>query len=139
YVVLKVIGVDFPEFWAFIIFLFNYIPVVGSLVAVSFPIMLSLVQFPGLLVGLIVTVCLFSIQFIVSNFVEPPLIGNSLNLSPVVIVLSLALWGSIWGIIGMILCVPITVIVNIVFSKFPNTRPVAILLSSNGTIDNEKK
>lgn len=135
YIVLRIIGVDFAEFWAFLIFLFNYIPVVGSLVAVSFPILLSLVQFPGFVVPAVVTVCLFGIQFIVSNFIEPPLLGNSLNLSPVVIILSLALWGSIWGIIGMILCIPITVIVSIVLSKFPNARPVAILLSAKGRID----
>ena len=60
--------------------------------------------------------------------------GNSLNLSPLVVMLSLALWGSIWGIAGMFLSVPFTVILMIIFSHFPKTKPIAIILSQNGEI-----
>ena len=61
--------------------------------------------------------------------------GRSLNLSALVVLFSLALWGSIWGVVGMFLCVPITVILMIIFSNFEKTRPIAVLLSSNGKID----
>ena len=61
--------------------------------------------------------------------------GRSLNLSPVVILLALALWGSIWGVVGAILCVPLTVIMMIVFSRFEITRPAAVLLSRDGRLD----
>jgi len=60
--------------------------------------------------------------------------GNRLNLSPIVILLSLGLWGTLWGIPGMFLCVPITVVMVIIFSYFPETRPAAILLSGNGEL-----
>ncbi len=71
------------------------------------------------------------------KIIEPRLMGNTLNLSPLVILLSLALWGSIWGIPGAILCVPITVLLAIIFSNFEATRPVAVLLSRNGEIRQE--
>jgi predicted PurR-regulated permease PerM len=65
---------------------------------------------------------------------EPRMMGKTLNLSPVVILFSLALWGSIWGIIGMFLCVPITAIAMIVMAQFRQTRPLAIFLSANGEV-----
>ena len=73
--------------------------------------------------------------FLIGNIIEPRLMGRSLNLSALVVLFSLALWGSIWGVVGMFLCVPITVILMIIFSNFEKTRPIAILLSSNGKID----
>ncbi len=97
--------------------------------------MLTLVQFPDTLGPFIVTISVLSaIQFCIGSLIEPKLMGNRLNLSPIVILLSLGLWGSIWGIPGMFLCVPITVIIMIVCSYFPNTRPVAVLLSGNGQV-----
>jgi AI-2 transport protein TqsA len=74
------------------------------------------------------------LQFCIGSLLEPRLMGNRLNLSPIVILLSLGLWGSIWGIPGMFLCVPITVIMVIIFSYFPETRPAAILLSGTGEL-----
>jgi AI-2 transport protein TqsA len=74
------------------------------------------------------------LQFCIGSLLEPRLMGNRLNLSPIVILLSLGLWGSIWGIPGMFLCVPITVIMVIIFSYFPETRAAAILLSGTGEL-----
>ena len=73
-------------------------------------------------------------QFCIGSLVEPKLMGNRLNLSPLVILLSLGLWGTIWGIAGMFLCVPITVIIMIICAYFPETRAVAVALSSNGEL-----
>ncbi|WP_417316940.1 AI-2E family transporter [Emcibacter sp.] len=134
YAVLYMVGVDFAEFWAFIIFLLNFIPTVGSLLAVIFPALLSLIQFDTLTPFAIVITTLSTIQFSIGNVLEPKLMGNSLNLSPLVVMLSLALWGSIWGITGMFLSVPFTVILMIIFAQFESTRPVAILLSQDGNI-----
>jgi AI-2 transport protein TqsA len=78
---------------------------------------------------------LTAIQMTIGNLVEPRLMGTTLNLSPFVIILSLTFWGGIWGVAGMFLSVPITVIVAIVLAKFKPTRPVAILLSSSGRLD----
>lgn len=134
YIVLILNDIDYASFWAFIIFLLNYIPTVGSMLAVLFPALLSLVQFPTFTPFLIVITSLGLIQVIIGNILEPKLMGNSLNLSPLVVMLSLALWGSIWGIAGMFLSVPFTVILMIIFSEFPKTRPIAILLSQDGKI-----
>ena len=75
------------------------------------------------------------IQFAVGNLLEPKLFGRSLNLSAVVVILSLTLWGTLWGLTGMFLCVPLTVAVKIVLGEFEATRPVAILLSADGGMD----
>ena len=79
-----------------------------------------------------------SIQGLVGNFIEPKVMGNSMNISALVTILSLTLWGAIWGITGMILSVPITMIMILVFSQFDSTRGVAILLSENGKIDEKE-
>lgn len=136
YAIMTIVGLDFAAFWGMLIFFFNYIPTVGSILATIFPSILALVAFdqPMPIIGVIGGI--IGCQLLVGNFLEPKLMGNSLNLSPLVILLSLGLWGSIWGITGMFLCVPITVIGMIICSHFPQTRPIAILLSSNGSIKN---
>lgn len=134
YAVLATVGVDFASFWALLIFLFNFIPNIGSLFAVLLPTVLTLLQFGDLGVFLLVLASLSVIQAVIGNLVEPRLMGRTLNLSPLVIILSLTLWGSIWGVAGMFLCVPLTALLAIVLSKFEPTRPVAILLSSDGRL-----
>jgi predicted PurR-regulated permease PerM len=136
--VLASVGSNNASFWALIIFMLNYIPFVGSLVGVLFPAMLTLVQFDSF--GLFVTVaaCLGTIQFTLGTVLEPRLMGSSLNLSPLAIVVSLSAWGALWGIAGMFLCVPITVIVMIVCAHFAPTRRLAVLLSATGRLDGDE-
>jgi len=134
YVILKLVGVDFAGFWAFTIFLLNFIPTVGSIIATFFPAMLALIQFGGFFEFFIVLIGVGLVQVIVGNLVEPKMMGNTLNLSPLVVMLSLTLWGSIWGVAGMFLSVPITVILLIVFAHFKKTRSIAILLSGDGNL-----
>lgn len=138
YIVLAIFDVNYPAFWGFVTFLLNYIPTIGSLIAVVFPALLSLVQFDSYLPFLGVTVVLTTIQFSIGNILEPYLMGNKLNLSGLVIILALAVWGAIWGITGMILSVPIMVIIMLLLSTSPTTRPIAILLSNNGAIEDYK-
>lgn len=135
YFVLLFVGIDSAPFWAFLIFLLNYIPTVGSLVGTLFPAIFSLLQFGEFTPFLIIAIAVGAIQVVVGNIIEPRLFGKSLNLSPLVTILSLAVWGKIWGITGMVLSVPITVIMIIVFSQFEKTRAIAIMLSENGEID----
>lgn len=134
YVVLTRVGVDFASFWAVLIFFLNFIPTIGSIIATAFPSVLALVQFDTLGPFIITASVLTALQFCIGSLLEPRLMGNRLNLSPIVILLSLGLWGSIWGIPGMFLCVPITVIMVIIFSYFPETRPAAVLLSGTGEL-----
>lgn len=139
YVFLLIMGVDSPFFWALLMFLLNYIPTIGSLIATVFPAIFSLMQFGEYTPFLIILLGLGIIEWIIGNVIEPKLMGNSLNLSPLVTILALIVWGQIWGITGMLLSTPITVVMVIVFSQFQNTRSVAILLSQNGDIDEDSE
>ena len=132
---LLILQIDFPIFWALLIFLLNYIPTIGSLIATLFPALMALMQYPDQPVkSLLVLVIIGSIQVIVGNVIEPRVMGDNLNISPLVVILSLTLWGTLWGVLGMILSVPIMVVVIIVFSKIPSTRNLAIMMSSDGNV-----
>ncbi len=134
YILLLVLGVDFPVLWAFIIFVLNYIPYVGSLVATLLPSIFAIFQFASFWPFLYVFLIIESVQIFVGNYVEPKLMGRTLNLSPLVVIIALSFWGSIWGVLGMILSVPIISVVVIISAQFPSTKGIAILLSENGNI-----
>ena len=134
YFVMAWVDVDFAGFWAVMVFFFYYIPTVGSILAILAPALLTLVQFDHLTPFLVVLLVNGTIQIVMANVIEPAIMGRSLNLSPLVVIISLTLWGTIWGVVGMFLCVPIMVVLLIVFAHFETTRPVAILLSADGRI-----
>ena len=134
FVILEGVQLDFALFWAFIIFLFNYIPTIGSITATGLPALLALVQFEGLTPFFVIIFAVTGVQLLIGNVLEPRLMGDSLNISPFVVILSLILWSILWGVVGMLLCVPITVAIIIICAQFPTTRPVAVLLSRNGQV-----
>lgn len=134
WIIMKSVGLDFAEFWALLIFFLNFIPNIGAIVATAFPVLLALIQFDNWLPFVIISSGIMMIQFIVGNILEPRFLSKSLNLSPLVILFALAFWGSIWGVLGMFLSVPITVMMMIIFAHFDKTRPIAILLSQDGFI-----
>jgi AI-2 transport protein TqsA len=135
YAVLRWLGIDFAATWALLIFLLNYIPNIGSIIAVLFPALVALVQFDTLGPFVILVLSLTAVQLAIGSVLEPMLMGHTLNMSPFAIILSLAFWGTIWGIVGMFLSVPIMVLVMIVCAHIPSWRWVAILLSKDGRID----
>jgi AI-2 transport protein TqsA len=137
FIALQIIGVDFAFFWAFLIFLLNYIPTIGSLIATIFPTLVAALQFASIGPALWVLASVGAIQVLVGNVLEPRLMGNSLNVSSLVVILSLAFWGSIWGVLGMILSVPITVMMVIIMAQFERTRWVAVMLSDRGRVGRE--
>jgi AI-2 transport protein TqsA len=137
YAVLRGLGVDFAETWALLIFFLNYIPNIGSVIGVIFPTVLALVQFDTLVPFFTIGIGLTAIQLIIGNIVDPMLTGRSLNMSSFAIVLLLAFWGTIWGIVGMFLCVPIMMLMMIVCANVPSWRWVAVLLSKDGRIDGQ--
>jgi predicted PurR-regulated permease PerM len=134
YIVLLVLGVHSPILWAILIFLLNYIPSIGSLIATTFPAIFAMLQFGDLSSGIWVLVSVGTIQLVVGNFIEPKIMGNSLNISPLVVLVALIVWGAIWGIVGMLLSVPITVMMIIIMAQFENTKSLAILLSATGEL-----
>ena len=133
-VIMLLFGLDYAALWAFLIFVLNFIPYVGSLIATLLPSLLATVQFGEIRYFFYVFITIEAMQIIMANVVEPKLMGKSLNLSPLTVLFSLALWGYMWGIVGMILAVPITAILVIIFAHFPESEYLAISLSEKGDI-----
>ena len=132
--ILAFLGVEFAAFWAVLIGLLNFVPYLGSVLSVVLPVAFATMQFADLNKVLVILLALSSAQFVIGFFLDPYLMGNSLNLSPFVILVSLAVWSALWGIAGAFLAVPITACMALVFAEFDGTRPIAILLSRDGTI-----
>jgi len=134
WLIMAFFGLEFAAFWAVLIVLLNYIPYLGSVLGVLFPLVMAVVQFDDPNVIVSVWLALTTIQFLIGNFLDPYVMGSSLNLSPFAILVSLAVWSELWGIPGAFLAVPITAILTIVFSEFAGTRPIAVLLSRSGDL-----
>jgi len=127
--------IGFAEFWGVMAFILHFIPYVGSIAAVVLPCIAALVEvteFPTLLMLLL---GLSSIQVFFTSFLDPRMMGDTLNLSPIFIISAIAAWGVIWGVPGMFLAVPILSAAVIILSQFNRTRPIAILMSKTGEID----
>lgn len=136
FIIMKLIGIQFAGFWALLIFVLNYIPIFGAASAITLPVLLALVQPDGGGVRMALTALVFLIgaEQVMSNGIEPRIVGRTLNLSPLVVLFSLSVWGSLWGFAGLLLSVPITVTVMLVLTQFQSTRPIAIMLSDDGKI-----
>ncbi|WP_084422159.1 AI-2E family transporter [Henriciella litoralis] len=144
YITLIALGVENAIFLSALIFVLNYIPTIGSIVAAFVPTLFALVQpeLPGWIPGgsghdsyfyaIFVFVGVSFWQFMIGNFVQPRIMGETLNLSALVVLLSLAIWGAIWGIPGMFLSAPLTVLLMILFAQSPSTRWISVLLSADG-------
>lgn len=128
FVILWLFGVEYALFWALIIGILNYIPYIGSLLGVIFPVVLALVQFGSIQLTIVIAVLLTIAQMYVGNVLEPKMIGKQINLSAFVVLVSLSLWSSLWGVSGAILAIPLTSIVVIILAEFDSTRPYTLLL-----------
>lgn len=124
-------GIDFPIFWGFLAFILNFIPNVGSLIGTVFPVLFSLVQFDSFLSTIILLVLLVVAQNLVGNGLEPMVFSESLDLSPVLILIALIFWGFLWGIVGMLLAVPLTATIKIIFENIDPLKPIAVLMGGN--------
>lgn len=131
WVVLWLFGVDHALFWALMIGLLNYIPYFGSLVAVAFPVLMTMVQFGSIQFTLLVLASLTAVNMWVGNWLEPRMIGGRVNMSPFVVVAALSFWTSLWGVAGAILAVPMTSTLAIILASFSQTRPLAVLLAND--------
>ena len=121
-------GLDFAILWAFIIFLFNFIPNLGSIISTAFPIIIALIQFDSYFSVLWLAICIIVIKFIMANILEPRLMGRSLNLSPLMVILSLIFWGWLWGVPGMFIAVPILATITIIFENIESLRFISVFL-----------
>jgi predicted PurR-regulated permease PerM len=129
--VLKLLGVDFALVWGGIAFALNFVPTVGSTVVVILISIQGVVQFyPDVFFPTLVFLLNLGIQQLMGNLIEPRIQGSNLNLSPVLILISLAFWAWLWGPLGAILAVPITVMLRVMFSYFESTKFISILMST---------
>ncbi|HKT54829.1 MAG TPA: AI-2E family transporter [Caulobacteraceae bacterium] len=131
-VLMAAVGLSHIAFWCLIIFLANYIPAIGAAIGVLFPAVFGLVELDGIWRIVVLLVGLEAVHFLVSHIVQPRLQGENLNLDPIVVLLALAFWGLVWGVPGAFLSTPLTVLVMVVLAEFKGTRPLAVLLSSDG-------
>jgi len=130
------LGLDFAVIWGVAAFLANYVPSIGSIVAALPPVLLAVVQL-GWPSALGIAAGYIAINIALGNFIEPRLMGRSLGLSPLVVFLSLIFWGWVWGPVGMLFSVPMTVIAKLVLESSEETRWMAVLLGSAREAKNE--
>jgi len=133
FLILLAFGVDFPLIWGVVAFVLNYIPSIGSIIAVLFPFSLSLLQFDTLSVPFGIIILLGGAQMLMGNVIEPRIMAFRLNMSPLLVLVSLMFWGWLWGLLGMMLAVPLTATIKIVLENLESVRPISILMS--GTMD----
>lgn len=129
WIILAVFQVKLAFLFALLTFLLNFIPSIGSIVAVLLPAPVLFLQY-GFGVNFFAVIGLMTIaQFTIGNLIEPRFLGDGMDLHPVVVIASLIFWGLVWGVPGAFLSVPITASIKIVLSKIKHTRPVAELLA----------
>jgi AI-2 transport protein TqsA len=132
WIAMAIAGLDNALFWAFLIFIASYIPIVGGAVGIMAPPLFALMQFESFWPAVILLATLQSLQFVVGNIIQPRMQGDSLNIDPVVVLLALAFWGSIWGMAGAFLSTPLTVMAMVILAQFPGSHWIAVLLSADG-------
>jgi predicted PurR-regulated permease PerM len=127
--ILWAFGVSFPGMWGILALIGNFIPYVGSLIALVLPVLLAFLELEPPWRPLVVLALLLLVQFVTNNFIEPRLTARAVDLSPLVVLVALAFWGLCWGAVGMVLAVPLTVMLKIVWENIALTRPLARLMA----------
>lgn len=134
YIWLRLIGLEFAGVWAFLVFIMNYIPTIGSIVACALPILYAMISGDSLNLPFLTAGGLIVLEIIFGNILDPKMMGKTLNLSTLAILINLVFWGLLWGIAGMFFSVPILAAIFIITAQFDSTRWIAVLLSADGRI-----
>ncbi|WP_428151234.1 AI-2E family transporter [Brevundimonas sp.] len=132
WILMRLVGLQNAEFWTFVIFVVGFIPVLGGAIAGLAPPLFALVQFPTYWPALILLIGLQLILFVVGNAIQPRMQGDNQNIDPVAVLLALALWGKMWGVVGMFLSTPLAVMAMAILAEFKGSMWIAILLSGDG-------
>ncbi|HXV00629.1 MAG TPA: AI-2E family transporter [Caulobacteraceae bacterium] len=130
--VMTLMGLEHAFFWAFLVFILNYVPILGAVAGIFLPTLFTVLQFGEWSHAAALLTILFGITFVVGNIFLPRMQGNSLNMDPLIVMMSLGFWGSIWGLPGMFLSTPLTVLAMVILAQFDGSRWIAILLSGDG-------
>jgi predicted PurR-regulated permease PerM len=134
-VILMAFGVDLAMLWGLVFFLATFIPTIGSIVAIVIPICVAFLQFDSLTTPIMLTLVLVTLQLVWGSGITPKLMGDSLNLSPLLVLISLIFWGWVWGPWGMILSVPITSAIKILLENVDGMQTIALLMGA-GPVEN---
>jgi predicted PurR-regulated permease PerM len=126
------VGLEHAAFWAFLVFILNYVPILGAVAAIFLPAVFAVVQFGDFSHAAAILAGLFAITFVVGNIFLPRMQGRSLNMDPLIVMLSLAFWGTIFGLPGMFLSTPLTVLSMVILAQFKGSHWIAVLLSGDG-------
>ena len=132
------LGIDFPVIWGLLAFLLNFIPNLGSIISAVPPMLLGYIQF-GIGRALLVGAGYGVVNLLFGNIVEPKFMGRKLGLSTLVVFLSLVFWGWVWGPVGILLSVPMTMVVKIALESRPSTHWISILLDSEASLTQEAR
>ncbi len=140
YLSVVIIHMDFPIVWGFLAFVLNFIPTFGSIISWAATTLFSLIQyFPDWGYMVYVAVIVLAINQIIGSFLEPRIEGKGLGISPFVILVSLSIWGYIWGFVGMIVAVPFTVIMKIIFENTELLQPIAVIMGNERALKISKR
>jgi AI-2 transport protein TqsA len=130
WIIFTLFGLKLAIVFAMFVFILNFIPSIGSIIATCLPIPIAVAQFPDQPIKIAMVIIIPGvIQMTIGNVIEPKIMGQGLKLHPVVILLALSFWGLLWGIIGMLLAVPITAAIRIILMQFETLKPIARLLA----------
>lgn len=130
---------DFPVIWAFIAFVMNFIPTIGSIISCVLTIVFSVLQFwPSLMPCIIISIIMIGTNFLLGNIIEPKIQGENLGLSPFIIIVALSIWGWIWGFSGMVIAVPLMVVIKIICENVDVLKPVSILLGTTTAAEKDE-
>jgi predicted PurR-regulated permease PerM len=128
-ILMIVFGLDYLVLWMFLIFLLLWIPYIGAFFSIFFPSIMAFLQFDATWQPVLFAILLSSILISFGSILEPKALSKRLNISPLLVLLGMTFWGWVWGIIGVILSVPIIVALKIVFDNFPGTRPIGTMMA----------
>lgn len=132
FLVMLAAGLEHAAFWAFLVFILNYVPILGAVAAIFLPSLFAVLQFGDFGHAAAILGGLFAITFVVGNIFLPRMQGRSLNMDPLIVMLSLAFWGTIFGLPGMFLSTPLTVLSMVILAQFEGSHWIAVLLSGDG-------
>jgi len=136
YLISLIFGLDFPLFWGFLAFALNFIPTIGSAAATLPPILLGLITFDSVGLVFVLALCLLAVQFLFGNIIEPRYMGSKVALNTIMVIFGLLFWGYLWGVTGMFLSVPLTVLTKVILSNIPSAQILVRLMGPGQT--NEK-
>lgn len=130
FIITWILGVDYPLFWGILSFMVCFIPNIGAVIAIGAPFLLSIIQFDTLTIPMVFLTLLSLVYALMGSLITPKYMASSLNLSALLILVSLIFWGLVWGPWGMVLAIPLTTIIKIIFAHVTPLKPISILMGS---------